>query len=97
MSRTYDDWKTTDPRDMEPPEKPERDPDAEYDAWRDEMLGNIITSHVKPPIPIRTFDWSACLDGDEEVADRLDRAQALLGDTQSGLFLDRRRQLQARE
>ncbi len=38
MARTYDDWKTTDPRDMEPPEKPERDPDDAYDEWRDEQL-----------------------------------------------------------
>ena len=31
--RTYDDWKTTDPRD-EPEEKPERDPDE----WRDQRM-----------------------------------------------------------
>ena len=32
--RTYDAWKTTDPRDYEPEEKPERDPDE----WRDQKL-----------------------------------------------------------
>ena len=26
----------------------------------------IITTHVYPPIPIRNFDWNACVDGDEE-------------------------------
>ncbi len=26
----------------------------------------IITEHVYPPIPIRSFDWAAYRDGDEE-------------------------------
>ena len=26
----------------------------------------IITSHDRPPIPVRHLDWSACLDGQEE-------------------------------
>ena len=26
----------------------------------------IRTSHDYPPIPIRNFDWSACVDGTEE-------------------------------
>ena len=32
----------------------------------EEQLGrNIVTTHVYPPIPIRTMDWQAHLDGDE--------------------------------
>ena len=30
----------------------------------------IITHHVYPPIPIRTSDWCAYRDGDEEVSGR---------------------------
>lgn len=26
----------------------------------------ILTSHVRPPIPVRHFDWSAHYDGQEE-------------------------------
>lgn len=26
----------------------------------------IVTTHVYPPIPVRTFDWCAHYDGDEE-------------------------------
>jgi hypothetical protein len=26
----------------------------------------IVTSHVQPPIPVRNFDWSAHVDGEEE-------------------------------
>ena len=29
-------------------------------------MKRIITEHVKPPIPIRQFDWCAWRDGDEE-------------------------------
>lgn len=48
----------------------------------------IITTYVHPPLPVRTSDWSAHYDGDEEghvgwgateadaVADLLDKAQS---------------------
>lgn len=29
------------------------------------MSAKIITRHVYPPIPIRSFDWCAWYDGDE--------------------------------
>lgn len=29
-------------------------------------MEKIITTHVFPPIPVRTSDWSAHYDGDEE-------------------------------
>lgn len=29
-------------------------------------MAKIITTYVKPPIPSRSFDWSAHYDGDEE-------------------------------
>lgn len=32
----------------------------------DEPLPKIVTTHVYPPIPIRTFDWCAYFDGEEE-------------------------------
>jgi hypothetical protein len=28
-------------------------------------MAKIITMHVYPPIPVRTFDWEAHFDGDE--------------------------------
>lgn len=31
-----------------------------------EPLRTIVTCHVYPPIPIRTHDWSAHYDGEEE-------------------------------
>ncbi len=38
IHRTYDQWKTTNPADEELGPEPERDPDAEYDQWRDEQM-----------------------------------------------------------
>ena len=29
-------------------------------------MTRIVTTYVHPPIPIRTSDWCACLDGQEE-------------------------------
>lgn len=34
------------------------------------MPRNIITSNVNPPIPIRTCDWMAHFEGDEEAGPR---------------------------
>jgi hypothetical protein len=31
-----------------------------------EQLPRIVTTHVYPPIPVRTFDWHAYFDGEEE-------------------------------
>jgi hypothetical protein len=30
------------------------------------MARKIVTSHVYPPIPVRTMDWCAYYDGEEE-------------------------------
>jgi hypothetical protein len=35
---SYDNWKTTDPADYAPENKPERDPDDAYDEWRDRQM-----------------------------------------------------------
>lgn len=32
-----------------------------------ERKPRIITSHVYPPIPIRSFDWSAHYEGEEDI------------------------------
>lgn len=29
-------------------------------------MSKILTSHIYPPIPIRSFDWAACWADDEE-------------------------------
>jgi hypothetical protein len=29
-------------------------------------MNRIVTTYVNPPIPIRTSDWCACIDGQEE-------------------------------
>lgn len=34
------------------------------------MNRKIITSNVRPPIPIREFDWMACREGDDEFGPR---------------------------
>lgn len=72
IHRTYNSWKTASPDDErdDGDDRPARDPDAEYDAWRDEQMAKderkIRTSNIRPPIPMRTFDWHAFYDGQEE-------------------------------
>ncbi len=61
------------------------------------MSPKIITSHVFPPIPVRSFDWEAFFEGDEElglrghgateeeaIADLLDTADQLAEDENDG-------------
>lgn len=33
-------------------------------------MENIVVVHVYPPIPLRSFDWCAYYEGDEENGDR---------------------------
>lgn len=59
---TYDNWKTTDPADetLGPAPLSERDRMLAEAAV---AVGEIVhTNHEYPPIPIRSFDWSATLD-----------------------------------
>lgn len=39
---------------------------AWYGRALDHPAGKIVTTYVNPPIPVRTSDWCACLDGKEE-------------------------------
>ena len=50
----------------------------------------IITSYICPPIPIRSFDWCAMLDGDDDN----ERAPRGWGVTETDAILDLRDQLQ---
>ena len=60
---TYDHWKTTDPRDVEPQEAPPTELEQAQQAFDDYYLQQPVqTEHVFPPIPDRRFDWCAYRD-----------------------------------
>lgn len=63
----FDDWLTREPDYLLPDETEPTAAEQRAD-WLDSIQqkhGHINTHHIFPPIPIRSFDWSAMRDDDE--------------------------------